>query len=318
MSANSDLHIGQMVLPAGTEATPPGEGWCLCRVCAGTGYVLIPGQAHPVEAGDVVVAAANQHLGLRASQLSLLRACHFSLSPQSLQGLLSLAEQLALERLAGKNPGCLRVIPRDQPAAHHFALICRLRATESDLVVRGEMLSLALRALSPDIGALARTSANQPSVTGKFHDLMLRLRETDLIARSATDLASDCGCSERHFRRLYREFFGTSLVQRQIELRIRVAKRLLQETDRKVIDVAWECGFHHLGLFNATFKRLAGLTPSDWRKAARNKRLMRRRNREISCPKDWSGPPRNGRPVEESNHPGSAAVASPGPRLKNP
>jgi hypothetical protein len=43
---------------------------------------------------------------------------------------------------------------------------------------------------------------------------------------------------------------------------------LLRNPDAKVINVAQECGFNHLGLFNTCFKRRFGCSPGQWRKLA--------------------------------------------------
>jgi Helix-turn-helix domain len=43
----------------------------------------------------------------------------------------------------------------------------------------------------------------------------------------------------------------------------------LRNLDSKIIHVAEECGFNHLGLFNTCFKRRFGVSPGEWRKQAR-------------------------------------------------
>jgi AraC-like DNA-binding protein len=70
----------------------------------------------------------------------------------------------------------------------------------------------------------------------------------------------------------------------QIRLRINLAKRILQESDAKVTDVAFECGFQHLGLFNSIFKRNTGTTPSKWRAMMAVKQAHRGRDSAIDCP----------------------------------
>ena len=42
---------------------------------------------------------------------------------------------------------------------------------------------------------------------------------------------------------------------------------LLRDTEAKIIDVAEQCGFNHLGLFNTCFKRRFGTSPGQWRKS---------------------------------------------------
>ena len=93
--------------------------------------------------------------------------------------------------------------------------------------------------------------------------------EADLQHRKPQELAQRCGCSPRHFRRLFREHFGHSLMPKKTELRIDKAKQLLAQTNSKIIDVALECGFQHVGLFASTFHRYTRMTPSQYRRRKR-------------------------------------------------
>jgi transcriptional regulator GlxA family with amidase domain len=108
----------------------------------------------------------------------------------------------------------------------------------------------------------------------RFRELIGRIPASELERQSAEELARQCGCSERHFSRLFREHFGHSLVPRKIELRLQKASVLLQETDSKIIDVAMESGFQHVGQFTQHFRKHFGVTPGEWRirrrKACRN------------------------------------------------
>jgi AraC-like DNA-binding protein len=53
-----------------------------------------------------------------------------------------------------------------------------------------------------------------------------------------------------------------------MEMRLLKAISLLRDRDAKVINVAEQCGFNHLGLFNTCFRRRFGTSPGQWRKAA--------------------------------------------------
>jgi len=99
----------------------------------------------------------------------------------------------------------------------------------------------------------------------RFRQLVGKMSESELATRSLTQLAEELHCSERHFSRLFREEFHISLRSRQTELRLQRARQLLAESDAKIISVAYESGYRHLGLFNAMFKRRFGVTPSQWR-----------------------------------------------------
>jgi len=95
-----------------------------------------------------------------------------------------------------------------------------------------------------------------------------KLSNADLVGLSVPELASRFGCSRRHLNRLFHQHFGVSVAALRMEMRLLKAMALLRNPDAKVINVAEECGFNHLGLFNTCFKRRFGTSPGQWRKKA--------------------------------------------------
>ena len=79
---------------------------------------------------------------------------------------------------------------------------------------------------------------------------------------SAQKLAAAAGLSERYVNELLYEA-GASFTTRLNELRLRKAAALLaQRGERRISDIAFECGFNDLSYFNRCFRRRFGLTPS--------------------------------------------------------
>ena len=74
--------------------------------------------------------------------------------------------------------------------------------------------------------------------------------------------------------------FGVAFRARQIELRLQRALKLLVESNDKIIAIANDSGYRHIGLFNAMFKKRFGVTPSDWRQQNGIKKVsIRKQNR---------------------------------------
>ncbi|NLA85331.1 MAG: helix-turn-helix transcriptional regulator, partial [Clostridiales bacterium] len=48
-------------------------------------------------------------------------------------------------------------------------------------------------------------------------------------------------------------------------VRISKALVLLRETDKKVIDICYECGFNNVNHFNRVFKQRVGISPLTYR-----------------------------------------------------
>ena len=78
---------------------------------------------------------------------------------------------------------------------------------------------------------------------------------------SAQKLAAAVRLSERYVNELLFEA-GASFTTRLNELRLRKAAELLQQAERRISDIAFECGFNDLSYFNRCFRRRFGLTPS--------------------------------------------------------
>ena len=93
------------------------------------------------------------------------------------------------------------------------------------------------------------------------------------------DLARAAGMSRAHFSRAFRRAFGESPHQYLLTRRLERAAALLRDTDRPVVEVCHAVGWQSLGSFNVTFRRVHGLTPTEYRAsfppAARHVRIPR-------------------------------------------
>ena len=96
------------------------------------------------------------------------------------------------------------------------------------------------------------------------------LSANELLTLSVGDMAHKFSCSRRHLNRLFHQHFGCSVASLRMEMRLLKALSLLRDRGVKIIHVAEQCGFNHLGLFNACFKKRFGNTPTQWRKGASN------------------------------------------------
>ena len=80
------------------------------------------------------------------------------------------------------------------------------------------------------------------------------------------DLAGMAGMNPRYFCRAFREVTRRTPMDYVIFYRVGQASKLLTASSRAVTDVALECGFNDHSYFSRAFKRLKGLTPSEYRK----------------------------------------------------
>jgi len=77
--------------------------------------------------------------------------------------------------------------------------------------------------------------------------------------------AEQCGFSNSHFMKLFKEFTGMSFNAYLVDYRLDLAAKQLSETRLKVIDIAENCGFHNQSYFNRAFRKKYRKTPLAYR-----------------------------------------------------
>lgn len=81
------------------------------------------------------------------------------------------------------------------------------------------------------------------------------------------ELAAQMHVSRFYLMKLFKQLTGSTLFDYINERRIKQAKVFFfLDTNRSVTDVCFQTGFKHLSHFSRTFKRIAGLTPEQYRK----------------------------------------------------
>jgi AraC-like DNA-binding protein/tetratricopeptide (TPR) repeat protein len=105
-----------------------------------------------------------------------------------------------------------------------------------------------------------------PIVDGKLDSVMdfIHCRYTDNITRET--IAKALNLDPAILGKQFKATMGKSLKEYVNELRLGHAYKLLLETDKKIIDVAYESGFESLRTFNRLFSSAMGDTPSNYRK----------------------------------------------------
>jgi two-component system response regulator YesN len=75
--------------------------------------------------------------------------------------------------------------------------------------------------------------------------------------------------SKNYFSFLFKKQTGLTFIDYLIELRIREAKRLLVQNEKRIYEVAALSGFKDVKYFGKMFKKGTGLTPLEYRKKHR-------------------------------------------------
>jgi AraC-like DNA-binding protein len=94
------------------------------------------------------------------------------------------------------------------------------------------------------------------------------------------ELASAINCSRHHLSQAMNERLSHTFYDYINQYRVAEAKALLADPARashKIAAIAFDAGFNSISTFNDVFKKIAGQTPTQYRKKADENRLKRQR-----------------------------------------
>ncbi len=86
-----------------------------------------------------------------------------------------------------------------------------------------------------------------------------------------SSLADALFTSPSYLCRIFKEVSGTTVSTYLNQVRIANVKRLLSDTDELIVDIASACGYNYIPYFNQLFKRMVGVTPTEYRRSRRSK-----------------------------------------------
>jgi len=220
-----------------------------------------------LNSGDTLLVPPRHAGTVRASMVMAATILFFRFCPDLLPGFLTLSERT---RAAGRSK-----LPRQRATVFHrshhvsreLARFCQNIEERNGALARSRLLQIAVKVLVQ--GQPLEVAEQAAFLTaGKRAELLFRqLSEAELLEQSPSELAVRCGCSVRHFNKLFRGRFGVSLRDQQREFQLAKSRQLLAETEMRVSEIAITTGFREQGRFSSAFKRHFGVTPSEWRQS---------------------------------------------------
>ena len=121
-----------------------------------------------------------------------------------------------------------------------------------------ENYARTLDALADEFAALGGKLKNSRIITqhGVF-DYLARDMGLDVVAEQL-------GYTASYLSRVFKKDTDVNVIDYIIEIRILISRKMLSEGDKKVYEVAEEVGYNNYNHFSKTFKRIAGITPSQF------------------------------------------------------
>jgi AraC family transcriptional regulator of adaptative response / DNA-3-methyladenine glycosylase II len=145
----------------------------------------------------------------------------------------------------------------------------------SNIIYYPSAAAAAEAGFRPCLRCRPETSPGTPAWLGTSVSVSRGLK---LIAEGALDedgvdeLAERLGVGSRHLRRMFLQHLGATPVAVAQTRRVHFAKKLIDETELPMTEVAMASGFGSIRRFNATFQKLYGRTPGDLRRSTARER----------------------------------------------
>jgi AraC-like DNA-binding protein len=265
MLSENYLAVRSVRLEGGKTWQPPNDGFFFLFFLEGSGDYSNEKLTRQLQPGDVLVLKQNGKHNRFLAKRAGMTFRWFSLQLEQLYPLFDIVELSLLEDVI-EGLGSVKPFQASAGQARECLRLVAEIPLEPSLEQRVQVLGIAARILSREFETVR---VGRPGFVGaeEHMDKVFRtLSELDFLNLSVPDLAARFGCSRRHLNRLFHQFFGTSIAEFRMELRLKRVACLLRNPNLKIISVAEQCGFNHLGHFNARFKRRFGVSPGQWRK----------------------------------------------------
>lgn len=136
---------------------------------------------------------------------------------------------------------------------------------EAKALLLGVLARLAREGLLDSAPGAARADGRN----GQVKAVLAYLNEHYAERLTLGDMAREFGLSPKYFCSFFTRAVGKPFVAYLNRLRIEHACALLADTDKPVMEVAFQVGFGHFSYFIKTFRETTGCTPTQYRRAAR-------------------------------------------------
>jgi len=118
-----------------------------------------------------------------------------------------------------------------------------------------------------------KQSVFKQSQTERLKKSLNFIKENYTEAISVDRLAKEVNLTRYHFCRVFKSLTGQTPVEYINYFRINQALRLLDDENKKIMDIALDVGFNNLSYFIKKFKEYKNCTPSEYRKKKENFRI---------------------------------------------
>ena len=102
----------------------------------------------------------------------------------------------------------------------------------------------------------------------KINEARILMKNMVEKSPSPEQVAAEIGVGYSWFRRMFKEYTGTSPAQYQLQQKLLRAKELLTTSGKSISEIAFVLNFENPGQFSTFFRKKEGVTPSEFRERA--------------------------------------------------
>lgn len=246
----------------------------LVIVMDGTAEHIVENERFVVKKGDVFVMGRDIRHGYNNAED--FRICNIMFRPEAL-----LNGDHDIKQYAGFH--ALFLLEAQINDAQGFS--SRLKLSHSDFTELERLTNMAVEEYGADLpGKKTRLMSLFMQIVvmlSRLYDAPAKLREIGGMAEAAAFMENHymeditieqvleiSHYSQRHFIRLFSAAYNTTPQKYLMNIRIRRACVLLRETALPITEVALRCGFSDSNYFSRAFRKVNGITPSQYRNTA--------------------------------------------------
>lgn len=113
------------------------------------------------------------------------------------------------------------------------------------------------------------TPSSKAQINQERVKVMIKYIEEHLAQElTLAQIAGSIAVSKNECIRCFKYTIGCTPIQFLQQLRVQKTTVLLETTDKKISDIAFECGFKDMSYFDKIFKKFIGCTPSEFKKGS--------------------------------------------------
>lgn len=242
---------------------------------SGSGVCYVEDQEYPFHTGDVqVIFSFQRHLSKSKGDLPC--QWHWAyLDPYIVLSACGMANMKEIDRIINTEMGLCGILSKEkypEPARLIQQIISEA------ISHKDHRLELCAACFYTLLIELSRASSGLPKLEFHRDNGMLYLAPAldtlntcvrDGQRARIEDLARQCGMSEGNFRRVFKKVTGLSPMEYLLTCSLRKAEGLLLTTDKSVLEISGESGFHSISSFNRSFVQRNHVSPSEFRRKYR-------------------------------------------------